>query len=127
MTINTAYATMLSVTLIKTNMFPLLISPLSILLTLTTSFGVLLHDTQLDRATTLALPAVVATFAAADIAMKLNDPHIHTERVSVERAMNQLRSNQPRLQVRGEDDKKYISAKKFVSDGLGSEYHWPSV
>jgi hypothetical protein len=109
-------------------MFPLLLNPLPILLTITTSFGVLVHDTQIDKATTtaLALPATIAAFGAADIALKLNDPHVHTERFSVAHNLESLRSTQPRIQPR-DDSKKYISIKKYVSDGMGSQYHWPSV
>ena len=102
-------------------MFPLLLNPLPILLTLTTSFGVLLHDTQIDRAATtaLALPATIAAFGAADVVLKLNDPHTHIDRFS-------FATNVPRTPAR-DDDKKYISVKKYVSDGMGSQYHWPSV
>ncbi len=110
-------------------MFPLLINPLPLLLTLTTSFSVLIHDTQIDRATTtaLVLPVSLATLGAADISLKLNDPQVHPEKVSVANTIRQLRSTQPRLHVRDDKDRQYISVKKFVSDGMGSEYHWPSV
>jgi hypothetical protein len=111
-------------------MFPLLLNPLPILLTLTTSLGVVFHDTQIDRASTtaLAVPATFATYGTADSAIKLNDPHVHTERFNVADNMQVMRSSdQPRTQVRGEQDKKYISVKRYVSDGMGSEYHWPSA
>ena len=111
-------------------MYPLLINPLPILLTLMTSFGVVFHDTQIDRASTtaLAVPATFAALGATDSTLKLNDPHVHSERFSVSDNMQILRlSDQPRTQVRGEQDKKYVSVKKYVSDGMGSEYHWPSI
>lgn len=110
-------------------MFPLLINPLPLLLTLTTSFGVLVHDTQIDRATStaLAVPIAFATLGAAEISLKSGEAHVHTERFSFAKNMEQLRSGQPRIQIRNEDDKKYISVKKFTSNGLGSEYNWPSV
>jgi hypothetical protein len=109
-------------------MFPIFINPLSVLLTITTSFGVILHDTQIDRATSTALtiPVAIATFGAAEVVLKLNDPHIHTERFSAPTNAESLRSGQPRTPVR-DDDKKYVSVKKYVSDGMGSEYHWPSI
>lgn len=109
-------------------MFSVLLNPLPILLTITTSFGVLLHDTQIDKATktALALPATIAAFGAADVAFKANDPHTHTERFSVSGELQTLKSAQPRVQAR-DDNKKYISVKKYVSDGMGSQYHWPSV
>lgn len=104
-------------------MFPLLINPLAALLTLTTSFGVLIHDTQIDKAAHVAtaLPAVLAAYGTADVASKLNDQHVHTERVAIA-------SQQPRVQPRSSnDDKKYITVKKFSGDVCGSEYSWPSV
>lgn len=110
-------------------MFPLLINPLPILLTLTTSFGVLFHDSQLDRASSIALslPVAFAAVGSADLSFKSSDPHLHAERVSIAQKFEQLRSVQPRIQTRNGEDKKYISSKKFNSDTNGSEYHWPSV
>ncbi|TAL14679.1 hypothetical protein EPN95_02125 [Patescibacteria group bacterium] len=110
-------------------MFQLFLNPLPILLTLAASFGVLFHDTQVDHAATsaLALPSSFASYGGADVAIKLSDPHVHTESFSVANNIEQLHSGQPRTQTRGDEDKKYISVKKFVSDGMGSEYHWPSA
>jgi len=109
-------------------MFPLLIKSLPSLLTITTSFGVLLHDTQIDHATSTALlPAAFATYAAADTVIKFNDNHLHTDRTSIGENITQLRSGQPRTPARSDEDKKYIVAKKLAADSGGSEYHWPSI
>jgi hypothetical protein len=82
----------------------------------------------MDRATStaLALPIAFATFGAAE-AIKLNDPHVHTERVTVANTIEQLRSGQPKLQTRDDKDRQYVSVKKYISGGIGSEYHWPST
>lgn len=103
-------------------MFPLLLNPLPILITITTTFGVLLHDTHIDRAATaaLALPVAIVAIGAIDKALKLNDPHTHTSRFVLATGSN------PRTPAR-DDDKKYVSVKKYVSDGMGSQYHWPSA
>lgn len=103
-------------------MFKLFATPLPIIIALTTGFGVLIHDTQIDKATAtaIALPALLATYGAADISLKLNDPHTHSERVSVAGA-------HPRVQPRSGDDKKYISLKKFGANSLSGDYSWPSV
>jgi hypothetical protein len=110
-------------------MFPILINPLPLLLTLTTTFGVLVHDTQIDRATTtaLALPAAFATFGAADAALKFGDAHTHVERVNAAKTLQELRSGQPRMQARNDDEKKFVFNKKFTFDSGGSQYSWPSV
>lgn len=110
-------------------MFPILINPLPLLLTLTTTFGVLVHDTQIDRATStaLALPVAIATLGAAEISLKAGEAHVHAERFSFAKNIEQLRFSQPRIQVRSEDEKKYVSVKKFTSNGVGSEYSWPTI
>jgi predicted ATPase len=103
-------------------MYHLLISPLSVAITLTTAFGVIIHDTRIDRATSTALaaPAVIASYGVADVLSKLSDVHTHTERVH-------MASEQPRVQPRSGDDKKYITGKKFSYSSYGSEYSWPSI
>ena len=110
-------------------MFPILINPLPVLLTLSTAFGVLVHDTQLDMAakTALTAPIVVVAYAGADMAMKMNDPHIHNERVSFSNGVRELKGEQPRTQTRNGDDKKYLVQKKSSTLSYGSEYIWPSI
>jgi hypothetical protein len=110
-------------------MSPILINPLSLILTLATSFGVLLHDTQLDRATSisLALPTTFATIKVNDISIKLSDPHLHVELISYTENIDGLRLAQPRIQPRSGEEKRYVASKKFSSDTEGSEYIWPSV
>lgn len=95
--------------------------PLAILLTLLTVSGVLMHDTQIDKAVTVAvaLPAVLASYGVADFAAKSAD-HTHTKRVSIT-------SQQPRMQPRNSDDKKYVTQKRMSANLLGSDYSWPSV
>ena len=95
--------------------------PLAIALTLFIVSGVLMHDTQLDKATTVAvaLPAVLASYGVADFAAKSSD-HTHVHRVSIG-------SQQPRIQPRNGDDKKYMTQKRMSANLLGSEYSWPSV
>lgn len=103
-------------------MFQLLINPFTIFLALTTTLGVVVHDTRIDKVASdvLGIPAAVATYASADAAMKLSEQHTHTERVS-------LSFEQPRTQARGADDKKYIVTKKLNINSYGSDYSWPSV
>jgi len=110
-------------------MFPILINPLPLLLSLTTSFGVLVHDTNIDRAASIAIsmPIAFAIVGTADSTFKFSDQHTHTERTSYTNAIKQMGPEQPRTQTRGGDDKKYIFNKKFTTNTGGSEYHWPSV
>lgn len=102
---------------------------LPLLFTLSTAFGVLVHDTQLDRATATALSAPVAIInvAAADSSLKSSDLHVHSERASFSRSISELDGSQPRTQTRNGDDKKYVVQKKLSSSSTDSEYSWPSI
>jgi hypothetical protein len=94
-----------------------LINPASLIITVVTGFGVLVHDTKIDKATVTALsaPAIVAVgYATASYAaheMRITaDPHVHVE-TTTERLRNMV-AEQPRLQTRLTDDKKYLNTKK---------------
>lgn len=109
-------------------MFPTIINPIPLLFTITATFGVLIHDTQIDRATTtaLALPSALATFAAVDSLMKSTDQHTHVERVSMPGHLANLKMSVPRIQPR-DDDRRYIQSKKVAFGSMDSGYIWPSV
>jgi hypothetical protein len=97
-------------------MFPLLlINQLSVILTLSTTFGILVHDTKFDQFTTalLAMPAVVASYEGAHSAIKMSDPHTHVERVSISQFGHSMAFDNPRVQPRN-DNKKYRLEKQVV-------------
>lgn len=110
-------------------MFPLLINPLPLLLTLSTAFGVVVHDTQLDMAakTAMTIPIAIIGFVGTEVSLKLNDPHVHNESASVSQSVRELKAANPRTQTRGGDDKKYVIQKKASLQSYGSEYIWPSI
>lgn len=110
-------------------MNPILLSPLPFLITLSTAFGVVIHDTQLDMAakTALTIPYAVVDFAGSEMSMKFNDPHTHSENSSVTQNLRDMKADQPRTQTRGGDDKKYVVQKKSSVHSFGSEYIWPSI
>jgi len=103
-----------------------LINPITIALTVATAFGIFTHDTQLDRATAIAIatPATIAAYAAADASIKSSD-HTHVEKVTIHRHLGSIRMNVPRIQPR-DDDRRYVLTKKIM---LGSDTTslWPSV
>jgi hypothetical protein len=107
-------------------MIQLLFNPVPLMLSLATMFGLLLHDTQIDRATTI-VPARIASVSALESELKTNDQHIHAERVSVSENLGQLGNSQPRVQPRNENDKKYVTQKKVTANSFGSVYSWPSI
>jgi hypothetical protein len=102
-----------------------IINSFAIAFTVATTAGVLVHDTQIDRATTvaLALPAAVASLAAVDSAIKSGDAHVHVERVSLNHA---LRASVPRLQPR-DDDRRYVQTKRMSLNVGDNSVIWPSV
>jgi hypothetical protein len=104
------------------------IKPLSLLFTVVATFGVLVHDTQVDRATTvaLALPTAFATFAAIDTMAKSTDQHVHVERASAPKQLGSLQLSIPRIQPR-DDERRYIQSKKIAFGSMDSGIIWPSV
>lgn len=110
-------------------MFPLLINPLPLIFTISTVFGVLVHDTQLDTAamTALTVAVPIVGYVGSGVSLKLNDPHIHNESISVAQGVRELKDDNPRTQTRGGDDKKYVIQKKASLQSYGSEYIWPSI
>jgi len=104
-----------------------LTTPLLISLTFATAFGVLIHDTQIDKATTIALaaPIALASFAIADLSSKSND-HVHVEKASAMNHLSALRGSIPKTPPR-DDDRRYIQAKRIIFGGGGDTSLWPSV
>lgn len=86
---------------------------------LTTLFGVLVHDTKLDKATTIALtvPFALMSYELGAQASKLSsEGHTHVERVSLSNAVRDLQNATPRIQPR--DDNKKSSLPKNVVRGV---------
>jgi len=95
---------------------PLIFNPLPILLSLSTLFGVLVHDTKIDQFTTayLAPPALVMSTEGANNGLKLGDPHTHMERVALSQLTRSLALESPRMQPRTQEDKKYVLQRNVV-------------
>lgn len=109
-------------------MFATIIKPLPLIFTLATTLGVLVHDTQIDRAASvaIALPVALVSYAAIDSAVKSNDPHLHVERAAIGNHLSTLRATLPRLQPR-DDDRRYVQSKKLYFDSGDTSFIWPSV
>lgn len=110
-------------------MFQIIISPLAVLISLSTSTGVLIHETKVDKLTALTMaPVEVATKKVAENGLALLDgmPHTHSEGTSLTSASRELRTQSPSLTPRRDKDDKYRLQKK-VSRGvhLFDSYHLP--
>lgn len=78
----------------------------AIALSLCTASGVLLHDTNVDKA------MVKAVSQQAEAVMSPgNMPHTNSERNSLHQAIRDLNASQPRTKPRGQEDRKYVQAK----------------
>lgn len=109
-------------------MYQFLIKTTPVFLTFAIVAGVLLHDTQLDQATKVALtvPIMLVSYGGAEIALKMSDPHVHNDRAGSGRALRVVHNIQPRVQTRG-DDKKYVVQAKSNVNSYGNDYYWPSI
>ncbi len=91
-------------------MFSNLINPLAILISLSTTSGILVHDTHVDQAAAaIAMPAMLASY---DTTGKLGaESHTHVERSSLSQTINALHSRTPGVQPRANEDKKHLMQK----------------
>jgi hypothetical protein len=96
----------------------ILINPLSIALSLSTMFGVVIHDTKIDQltGTMLAVPAIIATYegVGAVHALQPSNPHTHSEQLSLSQAVRNLAMQSPRMQPRSADDRKHLLQRNVM-------------
>lgn len=93
-------------------MYTTLLNTFALLTSLTTATGVLLHDTRVDKATSVAVALPVAAMGAEAGAKLIhsnpNDFHTHVERTSVAHAVSILHSAAPGIAPRIGEDKKHL-------------------
>lgn len=91
-------------------MIQILISPLAVMLSLSTSAGVVIHETKVDKVASLVMvePVTVAQ-KLADNGLALLDsmPHTHSEGTSLTSASRELHTQSPSLTPRRDKDEKY--------------------
>lgn len=104
------------------------ITPISASIAAITTFGILLHDTQLDQlavASVVPVSAVVG-YAAVDIALRSSEKHLHVERPATATVQQSaLRLNLPKIQPR-DDMRRYIQVNKLALEGNNGSI-WPSA
>lgn len=90
-------------------MLTLLLNPLAIFLSLSTLLGVIVHDTRIDKAASvaLALPAALASYDGSAKLVHASDFHTHVERISFAQAAH-IFSVSPSLQPRVHEDKRHL-------------------
>lgn len=105
---------------------PIILSPFAIMLSLSTSTGILLHETKIDKFASLTIMATAAT-ATAHKAISLDSmPHTHVEPGFLESASSELRTKNPNQNPRRGEDKKYRLQKRVArGTHLFDSYHLP--
>lgn len=98
-------------------MFPALLNPLSVLVSLSTLAGVVIHDTNIDKAAmaAVALPTVVAVYEATNKFMVGSDAHVHPEHHVVNKNGPQDGGKRPTIRPRAHDDRKHVQQKNLES------------
>lgn len=90
-------------------MLSLLLNPLAIFLSLSTLLGVVVHDTRIDKAASVALtlPTTAANYDGSIKLVQTSDLHTHVERISFAQAAHMFAVS-PSLQPRVHEDKKHL-------------------
>jgi hypothetical protein len=85
-----------------------LLNSFAIFISLTTTSGILVHDTHIDQAVAaVAMPAILASY---DTTSKLGaESHTHVERTSLSQTVTTLNSRAPGMQPR--EDRKHLMQK----------------
>lgn len=91
------------------NIAHIIVKLASVALSVSTIVSVLLHDTNLDKA--MVTQASKEAGVHTPVAKPGNMPHTHSERSSLHQAIRDLNASQPRVQPRGQSDKKYVQSK----------------
>lgn len=103
-----------------------LLKPLSFMFVMATTFGVVMHDTQIDKATNFALnPVQYTNYSAREATAKSGD-HVHVDRFAVPSKGIPVGSALPKIQPR-DDDRRYIQSKRSALSDGDTVRLWPSA
>lgn len=93
-------------------MFTQLFHSIVIAMSLSTTTGILLHDTRIDKmtATALSMPSMV-TYADVDKVAFKADLHPHVERTSFSQVVHDAHSHNPTIQPRENNNRKHLMQK----------------
>jgi hypothetical protein len=96
-----------------------------VIVSLATVASILMHDTQIGRAAELAAASERPVFSEnSTITLKVTQ-HIHMDSGLFTGEVFSGKSAQPSAQPRGNDDKKYLAQKRYLSNDVGTDYHVP--
>jgi hypothetical protein len=100
------------------------------LLSLLVIGGLLMHDIKINSITSVAALSVVSTAgygALSNYHFDSGDHHIHVSNL-LTNASSSLRTGLPKVPTKSDNDKKYVTHKRFASgNGNNGESYWPSI
>lgn len=104
------------------NQFTQVLTPLTMLLSLSTACGVLLHDTNIDKAVLSAVDSrSITTDGDAGQTKPGSTPHTHSEGPSLSKVVKEGRTH-PRSTPRAQD-RKHTSQKRMLSGDTDIDGH----
>jgi hypothetical protein len=109
-------------------MSPTIINPFPIMISVAALLGVFVHDAQFISViqTAISTPAIVADYARSTSNLS-TDQHLHFDNGSSATSDYNLKTQQPSIRPRDEDDKKYVTRKRLSGNTFGSDYIWPFI
>lgn len=113
-------------------MFPFVfLNPLPVLISLSTMFGIVVHDTKIDQLTVaiVTVPAVVASYDIASKVINPADGHTHSERMSLSQMVRDINNDNPRTTPRNQEKKRKYLMQRNVPRGRHAfdNYNLPIV
>jgi len=109
-------------------MFQIFLTPMTTtFMTFSAMFGVVLHDAQLTKLAEVAISkhANIESIQPDEVRL-LAKASVHTH-VAAANYSSTNTSTQTSIQPRNENDKKYVSNRRHVSNDSDSDYVWPSI
>jgi len=108
-------------------MFASLLNPIIVVLSLSTTAGVVVHDTKIDKATAVAIAAPVAAVAygAASGAAITSELHTHAERASISQSVKAFNADNPNAKPRTHDKKHLLQRHTARGQQLFDGFYMP--
>src|SRR5690606_29806358 len=89
-----------------------LVGPVITLLSLLTLSGIIVHENQIDSVTKTALHRASEPGKDEALVIPKNKPHTHNERPPLDQAIREIRTGQPRIQPRRDDNRLNNTSRK---------------
>lgn len=96
-----------------------------VIVSLATIAGILMHDARVGSAVEMTIVQERPVMSGSETANLKSIQHIHVESGFLTSEAFSGKATQPSAQPRGNDDKKYLAQKRYLSNDVGTDYHIP--